>query len=65
MKFEISNAERDAANAFMEEHTECKDTSAIGGQWAYTFIGTSLGPIFKLRCTLCGTEKDCTEYESW
>jgi hypothetical protein len=41
-----------------------KNSGAIGGRMTYSFTGTSIGGIVKVKCA-CGEEFDATDYSSW
>lgn len=72
--FPVSKDEHDAIDAWMENHlsehhpdyftSQGSYFSAIGGNWIYTFIPTSIGTIGSISCHSCkSNNKPPEEYE--
>jgi len=71
MKFELEKDQIIKMNKWLDihNHSECpfsipNNCGAIGGRLTYTFTGTSLGLISKVKCA-CGEEVDLTDYTDW
>lgn len=49
------------------KHKECfeKPKGAIGGHLVYSFCPTSIGTGLIVRCSICKSEIDLTDYDSW
>lgn len=52
---------------FISEHSDCGNTqnTCIGERFEYIFIPTGIGVVQKVKCRICGSEKDITDYNSW
>lgn len=58
----LSPVEHERCKAFREHHYQfCKN----GGRFIYDLQGTGIGTIVKIKCPICGIEKDITDAESW
>ena len=65
-KFELSKKEELAAIEFEKNHRHQEIyKGAIGGHLEYTFIPTSLGNTISVRCSICGSEENITDYDIW
>ena len=60
--FDISEAEIEAAKAWVEKHS--KTHCGAAEHWTYKVIQTGLGTIVIVKCA-CGAEEDVTDYSSW
>lgn len=71
LKFSIgqffSQRELDDYNAFCKNHIHDRTTSKVNGGKAPYVIqeGTGIGVITKVKCPICGEEKDITDTEVW
>ena len=66
VEFKLSEKEEAAAREFMEKHRHPKVyKGAIGGHIEYLFTPTSIGDACTIKCTICGTEENITDYNSW
>lgn len=63
-EFKLTDQEALLAEVFEKEHLACarKHPTAIGGHISYSFTPTSIGVGVSVRCSLCGTEENITEY---
>lgn len=58
----LSPVEYKRDKAFREHHYQiCKN----GSRFIYDIQGTGIGTIVKIKCPICGIEKDITDAESW
>lgn len=66
--FTLEESEEKDYEKWKKEHDlTCKskkNPTAIGGRLTYSFIPTSIGTVFKVKC-VCGVKKDFTDYNSW
>ena len=62
-----SQRELDAYNKFVNEHLiEREEHKCNGGRVPYVIPNhTGIGTIFKVKCPICGEEKDITDSEAW
>jgi rubrerythrin len=62
-----SQRELDAYNKFVNEHLiEREEHKCNGGRVPYIIPNhTGIGTIFKVKCPICGEEKDITDSEAW
>lgn len=62
-----SKKELDAYNAFVDEHQRCRSFSKhFQCQIPYVIqYGAGVGMISKVKCPICGEEKDITDTEAW
>lgn len=57
----LSPVEYEHAKTFREKHYQsCKNNRYI-----YDLEGTGIGTIVKIKCPVCGEEKDITDLDSW
>ena len=65
--FKLNEVEQTAANDFIEKHLTCvkQHPSTIGGGISYIFTPTGVGTIVEIRCNICGTKTDITDYGNW
>lgn len=57
----LSPVEYERAKTFREKHYQsCKNNRYI-----YDLEGTGIGTIVKIKCPVCGEEKDITDLDSW
>lgn len=58
----LSPVEYERDKEFRERHYQiCKN----GSHFIYDLQGTGIGTIVKIKCPICGIEKDITDAESW
>ena len=66
---QLSDKEMKSEKAFREEHYKnCAlplKSKAAGNTYIYEITGTGLGTIKKIKCPICGVEKDFTDIDSW
>ncbi len=68
MDFRLDNVETEKWKKFDEKHRKkCeKHIDTIGtSRIETTFIATGLGYIIRVKCRVCGKEKDITNYDMW
>lgn len=65
-EFKLSEKEATDAEEFrkLHRHTNTKK-GAIGGNISYKFTPTSIGNDISVRCSICGEEKNITDYDCW
>lgn len=64
-RFDLSREEKRLADRFIAEHNaRHPDTTAIGGQYTYSFTPTSLGVVIRVKCA-CGIERTLTDFSQW
>lgn len=63
----FTNKETDAANAFVSYHKECTKKQNKDGNSLFSFIvtPTSIGNTIHIKCSVCGEEKDITDYDKF
>ncbi len=59
MKFFLGDKERQALEAFLEEHGDCTDSHL-----AFEFVHTGIGVATTISCQ-CGESKNITDYSTW
>lgn len=58
----LSPVEYERDKEFRERHYQiCKN----GSHFIYDLQGTGIGTVVKIKCPICGIEKDITDAESW
>lgn len=66
IEFKLSEKENELAEKFLQEHRHSEIyKGAIGGHINFIFTPTSIGDACTIKCTICNTEKDITDYNSW
>ena len=66
IEFKLSEKEEAAAEDFMQQHRHPDvPKGAIGGHLEYLFTPTSIGDACCIHCTICGEEKNITDYSNW
>lgn len=66
IEFKLNEKETKLAKKFMQEHRHPDIyKGAIGGHLKYIFTPTSIGDACTIKCTICGTEENITDYKSW
>jgi hypothetical protein len=63
MLFQLTDEQVEQTEKWKEERE--KYVGAIGGQFGYIFIPTSLGHIMKIKCYATEEELDLTDYSDW
>lgn len=64
--FELHDTEETLAAEFIKEHIHPEiPKGAIGGHISYIFTPTSIGTGVSIKCELCDTEKNITDYDCW
>ena len=66
IEFKLSELESERAEKFINEHCH-KEVykGAIGGHIEYILTPTSIGKAVSIRCLICDTEENITDYNSW
>lgn len=66
MEFKLSEKENELAEKFLQEHRHPEVyKGAIGGHVDFIFTPTSIGNAISIRCTICDTEENITDYNNW
>jgi hypothetical protein len=66
MVFKLNDKEEAAAREFEQQHRHPKvNKGAIGGHIDYIFTPTAIANACSIRCTICGEEKNITDYNNW
>lgn len=66
IEFKLNKKETELAEKFMQEHHHQNiNKGAIGGHVSYTFTPTSIGDAVSIKCSICNTEENITDYDSW
>jgi cupin superfamily acireductone dioxygenase involved in methionine salvage len=66
MEFKLSEKENELAKKFLQEHRHPEVyKGAIGGHINFIFTPTSIGNAISIRCTICDTEENITDYNNW
>lgn len=64
----MSDREMKDEKAFREHHYELHNGGkykSIANTYVYELTGTGLGCLIKIKCPICGEEKDITDTDSW
>jgi hypothetical protein len=65
-EFKLTETEANSAKEFEKEHLHKEIyKGAIGGHLMYSFVPTSIGDAVIVKCSICGEEKNITDYDSW
>jgi len=67
MVFKLNDKESKKYRKFDIKHSKCREKKDSMGtsNIVCEFRATGLGEIIKVRCLVCGKEKDITDCESW
>ena len=66
IEFKLNEKEEALAREFMSEHRHPEvNKGAIGGHINFIFTPTSIGDACTIRCAICDTKKNITDYDSW
>ena len=66
MVFKLNDKEEAAAKEFLQQHRHPEvNKGAIGGHMKFIFTPTALADAYSIHCTICGEEKNITDYTSW
>ena len=66
IEFRLSEKENELAEEFLQEHRHPEIyKGAIGGHIKFIFTPTSIGDACTIKCTICDTEKNITDYNNW
>ena len=66
IEFKLNEKENELAEKFMQEHRHPEIyKGAIGGHLKYIFTPTSVGDACSIHCSICGEEKNITDYDCW
>ena len=64
--FKLNEKENELAEKFLQEHRHPEiNKGAIGGHMKFIFTPTALADACSIHCTICGEEKNITDYTSW
>lgn len=65
----MSEKEKQAERKFRDEHyhtcAEPLHSKGKGNTYIYELTGTGLGTIIRIKCPICGEEKDITDLDNW
>ena len=62
--FELSESEQKSAAEFIKKHSEIHNWKSVNP--SYTFqTGGGIGIAVMIRCDICGTVEDITDYSTW
>ena len=66
MEFKLNENETEKAQLFLERHRH-PDVykGAIGGHINFIFTPTSVGDACTIKCTICDSEENITDYSHW
>ena len=66
IEFKLDETEEAAAEEFLQQHRHPEvNKGAIGGHIKFIFTPTALADACSIRCTICGEEKNITDYNCW
>lgn len=66
MIFKLNETEEAAAKEFLQQHRHPEiNKGAIGGHIHYIFTPTSIATACCIHCTICGEQKNITDYNCW
>ena len=66
IEFKLNEKENKKKKKFLQEHRHPEIyKGAIGGHMNFIFTPTSIGDTCIIKCTICNTEKNITDYDSW
>ena len=66
IEFKLSEKENELAKEFLQEHRHPEIyKGAIGGHINFIFTPTSIGDTCIIKCTICGSEENITDYNNW
>lgn len=73
MTFNLNEKEEKLYHDFYKKHKVCRDrlceehglNFCPPGSISITFTPTGIGSAIKVKCTLCDTEENITDYDSW
>ena len=64
-KFEMNDIELKRAEVFADTHKSCISRSATSEKFEYTFIPGGIGIYVSIKCLICGSENNLTDYDRW
>ena len=64
-KFEMNDVELKRAEVFADQHRSCISRSATSEKFQYTFIPGGIGMCVSIKCLICGSENNLTDYDCW
>jgi cupin superfamily acireductone dioxygenase involved in methionine salvage len=66
IEFKLNEKENELAEKFMQEHRHPEVyKGTIGGHINFIFTPTSVGDACTIKCTICNSEENITDYNSW
>ena len=66
IEFKLNEKENELAEKFMQEHKHSEIyKGAIGGHINFIFTPTSIGDACTIKCTICDSEENITDYSHW
>jgi hypothetical protein len=66
MVFKLNAVEEAAAKDFIQQHRHPEvNKGTIGGHMEFIFTPTAIANVCSIRCTICGEEKNITDYNNW
>lgn len=64
--FKLNAEEEAAAEEFLQQHRHPEiNKGTIGGHINFIFTPTSIGNACTIKCTICDSEKNITDYNCW
>lgn len=61
LTFELDDKEQQAAQEFMDTHSQKCNTT----YYSYIFTPTAIATAVKIECSKCGGGKDISNYDNW
>lgn len=63
----MTEKESDAEIAFRNAHNHYRGLKIgmYGSTFQYEISGAGIGTVLKIRCPVCGEERDITDYDAW
>lgn len=66
IEFKLNEREESAAEEFEQQHRHPEvNKGAIGGHINFIFTPTAIANACSIHCTICGEEKNITDYDCW
>lgn len=66
IEFKLNEKENELAEKFILKHRHPEVyKGAIGGHLEYIFTPTSIGDVCTIKCTICDSEENITDYSHW
>lgn len=65
INFCIYKDELKGVEKFQHDHEKCFKSTAIGGQFTFSFTPTGIGIVTTIKCSICKEEKTLTDFSLW